>query len=60
MKKFDRDSYDFIKANLEVQEMLKIDIDYRVEMGTKTISEKARLAKEKYYKCLDDTCDMKF
>jgi hypothetical protein len=30
MKLLDRDSYDFTKASLEVQEMVKIDIDAKI------------------------------
>ncbi len=34
MKKIDRDSYEFTKASLEVQELVKVDIDFRIEVAT--------------------------
>ena len=40
MKKLDRDSYEFTKASLEVQELVKVDLDFRIEVATKRLREK--------------------
>jgi len=44
MKLFDRDSFDFMRASLEVQEVVKSDIDLRVENAVK---EYKRILEEK-------------
>lgn len=38
--KFDRDSYDYVRAVVEVQEQLKCDIDARVEAVTQNMKER--------------------
>ncbi len=46
MKKFDRDSVEFMRASLEIQEMVKSDLDLRVYNATEAMKEKVKFAEE--------------
>ena len=45
MKLLDRDSHEFTKASLEVQELVKNDIDSKVAFATSTLRERMSRAK---------------
>eukprot|EP00347_Sterkiella_histriomuscorum_P009328 403341630 len=60
MKKFDRESYEFMKANLEIQEILKIDQDFRIHVATQKIRAKRDKFRDDYYRVLGDICDIRF
>jgi len=49
MKKIDKDSYEFTKASIEVQELVKTDLDYRIEVATQNIKEKLQQSKQERY-----------
>src|SRR5689334_15206263 len=46
MKKFDRDSYDFMRANLEIQELVKVDMEQRLQKATAELKEKYRQSEQ--------------
>ena len=48
MKKMDRDSYEFTKASLEVQELVKRDMDLRIEIETSKLRKLYDQQKDKY------------
>ncbi len=49
MKQMDRDSYEFAKLNLEVQELVKTDIDFRIDTATQLLKAKLARARQENY-----------
>ncbi|CDW71095.1 UNKNOWN [Stylonychia lemnae] len=60
MKKFDRDSYEYMKANLEIQEMLKVDIDLRLDILTKKLRDDIQTYKKQVSELQDELIEIRF
>lgn len=60
LRKLDRESYDFTKASLEVQELVKVDTDFRIEAATKALKAKLEDFRQDRYQLLSDYSTLRF
>lgn len=60
MKKFDRDSYDFMRASLEIQEMVKIDFDSRISKATDMLKEQLQACEADKFTMRSEIMDLSF